>query len=183
MAAAEHFAAFMRALGHDPADDEHLHGTPLRVARMYAELLGGGEPFAFTTFPADGADQMVAITDVPFASFCAHHFLPFAGRAHVAYVPGERIAGLSKLVRAVQRRAAHPQVQERLAAEVAADLERALSPRGVAVVLEARHGCMELRGARAAGATTTTSAMRGCFRADSEARAEFFAMIGRGAPR
>lgn len=179
--AARHFAAFMRSLGHDPAADPHLLGTPERVARMYADLLGGGDGFPFTTFPADGADQMIVVRDIPFASFCAHHFLPFTGVAHVAYVPGERIAGLSKLARAVVACAARPQVQERLTDDIARLLTDRLDALGVAVVVEARHDCMQVRGVRAVGATTVTSALNGCFRDRPEARAELFAILNRKA--
>lgn len=183
VAASTHFAAFMRALGHDPDADDHLRDTPRRVARMYADLLSGGDGFAFTTFPADGADQMIVVRDIPFASFCAHHFLPFTGVAHIAYVPGDRIAGLSKLARAVATCAARPQVQERLTGDVAGLLTDRLDPLGVGVVIEARHECMELRGARAVGATTVTSALTGCFRDRPEARAELFAIVNRGSFR
>lgn len=174
--AAAHFAAFMLALGHDPASDPHLAGTPDRVAAMYAELLNGRD-FAFTTFPAEG-DQLIAVVGIPFTSFCAHHFLPFTGVAHIGYIPRDRIAGLSKLARAVHHLAARPQVQERLTEQVADLLAERLDPLGLAVVLHARHGCMELRGARAVGAVTLTSAVRGVLMDDAAARAEFYGLIG-----
>lgn len=176
-AAARHFADFMRAIGHDPDNSLHLAGTPLRVAKMYAELLHG-QPFTFTTFPAEG-DQMIVMRDVPFVSFCAHHFLPFTGKAHIGYIPNAAIAGLSKLARTVQHFAAAPQVQEGLTEDVASALDANLRPAGVAVVIEARHECMEIRGARSVGAITTTSALRGVFTEDSEARAEFLSFIRR----
>lgn len=170
--AAMHFKRFLAALGHQPADDPHLEGTPLRVAKMYAELLGG-KPFSFTTFPAEGADQLITVRSIPFVSFCAHHFLPFTGTAAVAYIPGEKIAGLSKLARTVQHLASQPQVQERLTEQIADMLEERLGPRGVGVMLAARHECMELRGARAVGAITITTAVRGIIRDDPKARSEF----------
>lgn len=177
-AAARHFARFMYALGHDYTDDAHLAETPGRVARMYAELLGG-EPFDFTTFPTEG-DNLIVVTDIPFVSFCAHHFLPFTGVAHIGYIPRDLIAGLSKLARAVTHFARRPQVQERLTEQVAHFLDHELAPAGVGVVLEARHECMELRGARAVGSRTTTSALRGALRHEPEARAEFMGLIGKG---
>lgn len=169
-----HFARFMQALGHDPALSDHLHDTPARVADMYAELLSGGEPYWFTSFPNEGSDGMVLVADIPFTSFCAHHFLPFTGVAHVAYVPGENVAGLSKLARVTQTCAAKPHVQENLTQEILGKMDAALSPKGVAVMIRARHSCMELRGPRAVGAMTTTTAFSGVF-ADptSTERAEF----------
>jgi GTP cyclohydrolase I len=153
----------------------HLADTPMRVARMYAELLNG-MPFDFTTFPAEGS-QMVTVANIPFSSFCAHHFLPFRGVAHVGYVPCHDIAGLSKLARAVQHLSARPQVQERLTEQIADMLDDKLSPLGLGVVLEARHDCMELRGVRSIGSITRTSALRGYMMDRPDARAEFFAMI------
>jgi GTP cyclohydrolase IA len=123
------------------------------------------------------------VSDIAFSSLCEHHLLPFVGVAHVAYLPGERIVGLSKLPRVVEHWARRPQVQERLTAEVADWLEDELRPRGVGVVIEATHMCMSLRGVRQPGATTTTSAVRGRLREDPRTRQEFFELIGRrGAP-
>ena len=168
LAATYHFARFMEALGLDVTGDEHLRDTPGRVAEMYAELLAGDQSFSFTTFPADGATEMVLVRDIPFVSFCAHHFLPFTGTAHVAYLPGERLVGLSKLARTVHEFALRPQVQERLTSQIADALTERLDPRGVAVIVSARHECMELRGAKATGATTITPAFRGAFTEGAE---------------
>jgi GTP cyclohydrolase I len=175
-------AELLDALGVD-RDAEALRDTPRRVASTFAELLRA-EPFRATTFPNDGGyDELVVVSEIAFSSLCEHHLLPFGGIAHVGYLPGERIVGLSKLPRLVEHRARRLQVQERLTAEVADWLERALRPRGVAVVLEATHMCMSLRGVRQPGALTTTSALRGRLREDPRTRQEFFELIGRrGAP-
>ncbi|WP_435526213.1 GTP cyclohydrolase I [Microbacterium elymi] len=131
-------------------------------------------PFALTTFPnEDGYDELVLVRDIPFTSLCEHHLLPFRGVAHVGYLPGDRIVGLSKLARVVELFARDLQVQEALTAQIAEHLERMLEPRGVGVVLEAEHLCMSLRGVRATGATTTTSAFRGALRDDEVLRARF----------
>lgn len=176
---AEHaFSVFLAALGLDDKDP-HLAETPRRVATLYRDVLNGGAPFTFTTFPADGIDQMIYVGRIPFTSFCAHHLLPFTGTAHIAYLPGDRIAGLSKFARVVQHYAASPQVQERLTRQIADRLEAELNPVGVAVVLDARHACMELRGAKATGAVTTTSDLRGPFRTNPSARAELLALARR----
>ena len=169
-----HFARFMQALGHDPVTSGHLRDTPGRVTDMYAELLGGGEPYTFTTFPASGAEGMVLVADIPFVSFCAHHFLPFTGVAHIAYLPGSQVAGLSKLARVAQTSAAKPHVQENLTTEILNTMQNIMKPRGVAVMIVARHSCMELRGPRAVGAVTTTTAFSGAFSdPTSTERAEF----------
>ncbi len=170
----------MDALGLD-RDGEALRDTPRRVAAAYAELLSP-EPFRATTFPNDGGyDELVVVSDIAFAALCEHHLLPFVGVAHVAYLPGDRIVGLSKLPRLVEHRSRRPQVQERLTAEIADWLERTLRPRGVGVVLEASHSCMSLRGVRQPGAVTTTSALRGRLREDPRTRQEFLELIGRRA--
>jgi GTP cyclohydrolase I len=172
-------AALLRALGRDPAS-EHLADTPRRVADAYAELLSG-RPFDLTTFPNDeGYDELVLARDLPVQSLCEHHLLPFRGVAHVAYLPGSRILGLSKLARVVELFAGDLQVQERLTQQVAGWLQENLAPRGVGVVIEAEHLCMSLRGVRAAGARTTTSALRGVLRDDARSRQEFFALAGTG---
>src|SRR3712207_4819827 len=148
------------------------------MARMYAELLTPA-PFTPTTFPNDGGyDELVVATGIPFSSLCEHHLLPFSGMAHVGYLPGERIIGLSKLARVVEHAARDLQVQERLTEQVADWLERELEPRGVGVVLEAEHLCMSLRGVRASGSRTVTSAVRGLLRSDGRSRGEFFALTG-----
>ncbi|HEV2451800.1 MAG TPA: GTP cyclohydrolase I, partial [Streptosporangiaceae bacterium] len=159
--AAERAAAdFLTALGID-LDCEERRATPLRMARAYAELLAA-QPFRLTTFPNDeGYDELVLARAIPFRTLCEHHMLLFSGIAHVGYLPGERILGLSKLARLVEHFAAQPQTQERLTMQVASCLEANLRPRGVGVVLEAEHTCMTQRGIRALGATTVTSALLG----------------------
>jgi GTP cyclohydrolase I len=165
------------ALGHDP-DDEHLAATPRRVAAAYAEMLTP-RSFDLTTFPNDeGYDELVLARDIPFHSLCQHHLLPFKGVAHVGYLPGERILGLSKLARVVELFARDLQVQERLTKQVADWLQEHLDPKGVGVVLEAEHLCMSLRGVQASGSRTVTSALKGLLREDSRSRAEFFALAG-----
>jgi GTP cyclohydrolase I len=166
------------ALGHDP-ESEHLGDTPSRVARAYAELLTP-RPFDLTTFPNDEAyDELVLARDIPFQSLCEHHLLPFHGVAHVGYIPDGRILGLSKLARVVELFARGLQVQERLTSQVAGWLEEHLLPKGVGVVLEAEHLCMSLRGVKATGSTTVTSALRGLVRDDARTRTEFFGLTGR----
>src|SRR3712207_6385966 len=149
------------------------------MARMYAELLTPA-PFTPTTFPNDGGyDELVVATGIPFHSLCEHHLLPFVGVAHVGYLPGERIIGLSKLARVVDHVGRRVQVQERLTTQVARWLDEHLRPQGVGVVLEAEHMCMSLRGVQKAGARTVTSALFGAVRDDSRTRAEFLALTGR----
>ena len=165
------------ALGQDPSDP-HTEDTPRRVAAAYAELLTP-RAFNLTTFPNDEAyDELVLARDIPFHSLCQHHMLPFVGVAHVGYLPGDRILGLSKLARVVELFARGLQVQERLTKEVADWLQDELTPKGVGVVLEAEHLCMSLRGVRAAGSRTVTSALHGLLRDDPRSRAEFFALTG-----
>jgi len=176
LGAAERAAAdFLTALGID-LDREQRRATPARMARAYAELLAA-QPFRLTTFPNDeGYDELVLARAIPFRALCEHHMLLFSGVAHVGYLPGERILGLSKLARLVEHFAAQPQTQERLTMQVANYLDAELHPRGVGVVLEAEHACMTERGIRALGATTVTSALLGTLRADPRSRAEFFAL-------
>ena len=175
-------ADLLDALGVDRRT-EALRDTPRRVASTFAELLEP-TPFRATTFPNDGGyDELVVVSDIAFSSLCEHHLLPFVGVAHVGYLPGERIVGLSKLPRLVEHRARRLQVQERLTSEVADWLERTLRPRGVGVVMEATHMCMSLRGVRQPGALTTTSALRGRLREDPRTRQEFFELIGRRGAR
>jgi GTP cyclohydrolase I len=166
------------ALGAD-LSAESVAGTPARMARMYAELLTPS-PFTPTTFPNDGGyDELVVARDIPFHSLCEHHLLPFMGVAHVAYLPGERLVGLSKLARLVESVARALQVQERLTTQIADWLQRELAPKGVGVVLEAEHLCMSLRGVQTAGARTVTSALRGVVRDDPRTRQEFLALTQR----
>jgi GTP cyclohydrolase IA len=178
LAAAERAAAdFLIALGID-LDREERRATPARMARAYAELLAA-QPFQLTTFPNDeGYDELVLARAIPFRTLCEHHMLLFSGVAHVGYLPGDRILGLSKLARLVDHFAAQPQTQERLTMQVAKCLDANLRPRGVGVVLEAEHTCMTQRGIRALGATTVTSALLGTLRSDPRSRAEFFALAG-----
>jgi GTP cyclohydrolase I len=167
----------LRALGRDPREP-HLADTPRRVADAYAELLSP-PPFDLTTFPNDeGYNELVMATSIPVQSLCEHHLLPFTGVAHIGYLPGERILGLSKLARVLDLFARDLQVQERLTQQVADWLQENLNPRGVGVVLEAEHLCMSLRGVRARGARTTTSALHGLLREDARSRQEFFALSG-----
>jgi GTP cyclohydrolase I len=170
-----YFGQFMRSLGMD-LTDPHLADTPKRVAALYRDVFTP-EGFTFTTFPSDGTDQMIVVRGIPFNSFCAHHWLPFTGVAHVAYIPRDRIVGLSKIPRAVKYFAARPQVQERLTEQIADFLQAQLDPLGVGVSLEARHECMELRGVRSIGALTQTSALRGVIFDDPRARSEFYDMV------
>ncbi len=167
------------ALGRNPVSS-HLADTPRRVARAYAELLTPRQ-FDLTTFPNDeGYDEMVVATRIPVQSLCEHHLLPFTGIAHIGYLPGDRILGLSKLARVLEMFARDLQVQERLTRQVADWLQEHLAPRGVGVVIEAEHQCMSLRGVRARGARTTTSALHGLLREDARSRQEFFALTGSG---
>ena len=168
----------LRALGAD-IDSEALEETPRRVAEAYAELLTP-KPFRATTFPNDERyDELIVARSIPFHSLCMHHLLPFQGVAHVGYLPGERIIGLSKLGRVVEFFSRDLQIQERLTTQVADWLERELEPKGVGVVLEAEHMCMSLRGVQKLGATTLTSALRGLVRDDARTRQEFLALTKR----
>jgi GTP cyclohydrolase IA len=165
----------LAALGADPADGD-LAGTPRRVAAAYAELLTP-VPFTPTTFANDeGYDELVVARDIPFSSLCRHHLLPFTGVAHVGYLPGDRILGLSKLARVVGLFARDLQTQERLTTQVAGWLTEQLAPRGAGVVVDAEHLCMTVRGVQAPGARTVTSALRGRIRDDPRTRAEFLAL-------
>jgi GTP cyclohydrolase IA len=178
LAAAEWAAAqFLRALGLQ-LDAESLRATPGRMARAYAELFTP-RPFDLTTFPNDeGYDELVLARAIPVRSVCEHHLLPFTGVAHVGYLPGQRILGLSKLARIVEHFACRPQVQERLTKQVADWLYGHLRPRAAGVVIEAEHTCMTLRGVQAAGSRTVTSALLGTLRDDARSRQEFFALTG-----
>jgi GTP cyclohydrolase IA len=180
LAAAERAAAaFLTALGID-LDSDQLARTPGRMARAYAELLTSRD-FQLTTFDNDeGYDELVLARDIPIRSVCEHHMLPFVGVAHVGYLPGDRILGLSKLARVVELFAHGPQVQERLTRQVADWLATRLRPTGVGVVIEAEHLCMTLRGVQASGARTVTSTLLGALRDDARSRAEFFAVAGAG---
>lgn len=173
-------AEFLEALDLDTGADG-LRATPGRMARAYAELFRSPE-FDLTTFPNDeGYDELVLARSIPVRAVCEHHLLPFVGVAHVGYLPGERILGLSKLARVVAHFSARPQVQERMTKQVAGWLQDNLSPSGVGVVIEAEHTCMTLRGVRAVGSTTVTSTLLGTVRDDPRSRQEFFALTRAGA--
>ena len=168
---------FLTALGVS-TEPESLRRTPRRMALAYAELF---QPAAFeaTTFPNDeGYDELVLARSIPMRSVCEHHMLPFAGVAHVGYLPGDRILGLSKLARVVEHCASRPQMQERLTQQVANWLQDVLQPKGVGVVIEAEHTCMTLRGVEARGASTVTSSLQGLLRTDPRCRQEFLALVG-----
>jgi GTP cyclohydrolase IA len=168
-------ADLLRALGRDPSS-QHLAETPRRVVDSFAEMLTGPQ-FDLTTFPNDeGYNELVLATALPVRSLCEHHLLPFAGVAHIGYLPGDRILGLSKLARVLDLFARDLQVQERLTQQVADWLQQNLAPRGVGVVIEAEHMCMSLRGVRAAGSRTITSALHVLLRDDARSRGEFFSL-------
>jgi GTP cyclohydrolase IA len=170
----------LEAIGEDP-DRDGLRDTPERVARMYAEICSGLHEQADTHLAATfetGYDEMVMVRDIPLYSLCEHHLIPFIGRAHVAYIPGDgRITGLSKLARLVDAYARRPQVQEHLTEQVADEIDGTLEPRGVMVVIEAEHLCMTMRGVRKPGSTTVTSAVRGLFRSSVATREEAMRFI------
>ncbi len=167
------------AIGEDP-DREGLRETPARVARMYDELFGGlhEDPRVhLRKFFTEKCDEVILVRDITFNSMCEHHMMPFMGKAHVAYLPRERVVGLSKLARVVEAVARRPQVQERMTEQIADILEQELGARGVAVVIEAVHTCMTIRGVRKPDSLCVTSAMRGYFRNRSSTRAELMTLI------
>lgn len=178
LAAAQRAAAdFLHALGIS-TDSGGMRDTPRRMAKAYAELFSP-RPFDLTTFPnEEGYDELVLARGIPLRSVCEHHLLPFVGVAHVGYLPGERILGLSKLARVVEHFACQPQVQERLTKQVADWLADRLAAKGVGVVVSAEHTCMTLRGVQAAGSSTVTSTLLGSLREDARSRQEFFALTG-----
>jgi GTP cyclohydrolase I len=167
----------LRALGAD-VEDEGLEETPRRIADAYSELLTP-QSFDATTFPNDGYDELIVARAIPFHSLCMHHLLPFQGVAHVGYLPGRSLIGLSKLGRVVELFARDLQIQERLTSQIADWLDEELEPKGVGVVLEAEHLCMSLRGVQKQGAKTVTSALRGLVRDDARTRQEFLALTMR----
>lgn len=171
------------AVGEDP-DREGLVETPSRVARMYEEIFSGLEDNPerhLKLFNETGNEEMVVVRDIPLYSMCEHHLIPFMGKAHIAYLPSDgKVIGLSKLARIVDCFAKKPQLQERLTAQIADFLEENLNPLGVAVVIEAEHLCMTMRGARASGAQTRTSALRGTMRSNAKTRAEAISLLTGG---
>ncbi|MBT9135865.1 MAG: GTP cyclohydrolase 1 [Firmicutes bacterium] len=171
----------LEAIGENP-EREGLVGTPKRVAKMYAEVFGGlhDDPSKHleTFFSEEKHDEMVLVKDISLYSMCEHHLLPFFGKAHVAYIPNpKRITGLSKLARVVETLARRPQLQERLTTQIADTIMKTLQPQGVAVVIEAEHLCMTIRGVNKPGSLTVTSAVRGIFRSNHLTRTEAFALI------
>ena len=168
--------ALLTALGQDLGNG-HLRDTPARVVAAYAEMLTPRH-FNPTSFPNDeGYNELILARDIPFHSLCQHHLLPFKGVAHVGYLPGRRIVGLSKLARVVEHYSRRLQVQERLTQQAADWIHRHLDPKGVGVVIDAEHLCMTLRGVQASGSRTVTSALHGLLRHDERSRAEFFALV------
>ena len=176
---AHHMSEIMKLLNLDLSDG-NLLDTPERVAKMYLEVFGslqeGREPRITVFDNEERYSSMVTIKDIPFYSMCAHHFVPFFGVAHVAYIPTAKIVGLSKIPRIVKFYSRMPQLQERLTEQIANYLDEKLQPRGTYVVMEARHLCMEMRGIESNGAKTVTSALRGCF-AKPEIREEFLDLL------
>ncbi len=171
----------LRWAGDDPAR-EGLVDTPLRVARAWREWFSGYnlDPDAYlarTFEEVEGYDEMVVLRDIPFESHCEHHLAPIIGKAHIGYLPGGKVVGISKLARVVEAYARRLQVQEKLTAQIADCIERVLVPRGVGVVIEASHECMTTRGVHTRGVSMVTSTMRGCFRDDARTRAEFLAFV------
>lgn len=174
----------LAAIGEDP-DREGLVETPSRVARMYEEIFAGLEDNPerhLKLFNETGNEEMVIVVrDIPLYSMCEHHLLPFVGKAHIAYIPSDgKVIGLSKLARIVDSFSKRPQLQERLTSQIADFLDKNLSPMGVAVVIEAEHLCMTMRGARASGAQTRTSALRGAMRNNAKTRAEALSLLTGG---
>lgn len=171
----------LSAIGEDP-DRAGLLGTPDRIARACTEIFGGLQEdpseHLLTQFHEPGNEDMVIVRDIPFSSMCEHHLLPFTGHAHICYLPRDGcITGLSKLARCVSGYARRPQLQERLTQQIADAIVERLAPRGVLVVLQAEHACMSMRGIRAAGSQTVTSAVRGWFQSDNKAREEALRLL------
>jgi len=170
----------LEAIGEDPGR-EGLVGTPERVAQMYEEMLGGVEEDGYELIRSsiyhEQHEELVLLRDIDFHSICEHHLMPFLGKAHIAYIPKGKICGLSKILRAFSHLCRRPQVQERLSWQMADMLYSTMCPYGAAVVLEARHLCMELRGVKKRGSIVTTSALRGIFHTNPASRAELFRLI------
>ena len=169
----------LEAIGEDP-DREGLRETPDRVARMYEEIFGHGEEDPHVSLSKQFDEQhheVVLVKDIPFFSMCEHHLMPFFGRAHVAYIPNGHVVGISKLARVVESFARRPQLQERMTSQIADIINDELKPEGVAVVCEAVHTCMTMRGVKKPGSAVVTSAMRGAFRKNISTRTEIMALI------
>lgn len=170
----------LEAVGED-VNRPGLVETPKRVANMYEEMFAGLDSDAtqyLKLFDEKSNDEMVIVRDIPFSSMCEHHLLPFVGKAHIAYIPSDnKILGLSKFARIVNNFAKRPQVQERLTSDIADFLEKELSPKGVAVIIEAEHTCMTIRGAKASESSTMTSALRGSMKKDARTRAEVLSLL------
>ena len=158
--------------------EEELTNTPDRIKRFMAEWENNDE-FKFTVFNNPGYDQIIILKDIDFASVCSHHLLPFIGKAHIGYIPGNKICGISKLARVVNKFASRPQIQERLTHQIADFINKELNPVGVMVVIEAQHQCMTIRGVRKPNSVMVTSAIKGLFKEDGKARAEFMELIRR----
>ena len=184
-AAEEAVRTLIRWAGDDP-DREGLAGTPDRVARSYEEFFAGywEDPRALLQRifeETDGYDEVVVLRDIRLESYCEHHIVPIIGKAHVAYLPDQRVVGISKLARVVEAYAKRLQIQEKMTAQIANAIDEVLRPKGVAVVIEAAHQCMTTRGVHKPGVTMVTSRMLGVFRENAETRRAFLGMIGRGA--
>lgn len=174
------FKEILIAMGEDP-NREGLQETPKRVAKMYAEIYSGlnenpAEVLAIG-FEEDQHEEVVIVKDIPFYSTCEHHFVPFYGKAHIAYLPNKRLTGLSKLARAVEIIARRPQLQERISQQVTDAVETALAPRGVFVVIEAEHMCMTMRGIKKPGSKTITTVARGVYESDAQLRQEVLQLM------
>lgn len=162
-------------------DSEGLRRTPERVVKAFDEIFAGYKQDpqeVFTTFDADGCDQLVLLDKIPFYSMCEHHMLPFYGTASIAYIPNDRVIGISKLARLLEIYARRLQIQERIGEQITDDLMKYLQPKGAACVLHATHMCMQMRGVRSQGSVMTTSSLKGCFLDEASARAELFQIIG-----
>ncbi len=173
------FRMILEGVGENP-DREGLLDTPRRVADMYEELFAGlhknPDDLMATCF-AEDFDEMILVKDIDFQSMCEHHFLPFTGKAHVAYIPSDKVVGLSKIARVVEHFARQPQIQERMTREIANFIQEKLNPRGVAVVLESEHMCMTMRGIKKPGSKMLTSQLKGVFKKNQDTREEFMSLI------
>jgi GTP cyclohydrolase IA len=179
---AEQAVRVLLAWAGDDPDREGLRDTPARVVRSYAEFFAGydqdpAELLSRTFEEVGGYDEMIVLRAIPFESHCEHHVVPIIGHAHVAYLPGRRVVGISKLARVVDAYAKRLQLQERMTAQIAKAIEVSLQPRGVAVVIESAHNCMTTRGVHKHGASMITSSLLGRFRSDAKTRAEFFRLV------